>query len=96
MIGLSGGEQAVELALGRAVRMLGRRLQLEQVHDVDEAELQVRHSLAQDRGRGQRFHGRDVAAAGQHDIRFLAGVRARPRPDAEAFGAVRDRLVDGR
>ena len=38
---LVGGEQAVELALRRAVRMLGRRLQLEQVDDVDEAQLQI-------------------------------------------------------
>ena len=31
----------------------------------------------------------------QHDIGLLARVRAGPRPDAEALGAVDDRLVDG-
>jgi XFP C-terminal domain len=37
--------------------MLGCRLQLEQIHHVDEAELQIRRALAQNRGRGQRLHG---------------------------------------
>ena len=32
----------------------------------------------------------------QHDVRLLAGVGAGPRPDADALGAVDDRLVDGR
>ena len=52
-------------------------------------------ALAQDRGRGQRLLRRHVAAAGQHDVGLLAGVGAGPRPDAEALGAVDDRLVDG-
>jgi hypothetical protein len=33
--------------------------------------------LAEDGGRGQRFHGRHVATGGQHDIGFLARVGAR-------------------
>ena len=86
------GEQAVELAVGRSVRMLGRRLQLEQIHHIDEAELQIRRPLAQDGRCRQRLHGGHVAAGRQHDIRFLARIGARPRPDAKALGAVRDRL----
>ena len=88
-------EQGVELAVGGPVRMLGNRLQLEQVHDVDEPQLQVGLPLAQDRGRGQRLHRGDVAAAGQHHVRLDAGVGARAGPDAHALGAVHDRFVDG-
>ena len=52
---LVGGEQAVELAVRRAVRVLARRLHLVQVHHVDEAHLQVGQPLAQDRGGRQRL-----------------------------------------
>jgi hypothetical protein len=41
-------EQTVELALGRTVRMLAGRLQLEQVDDVHEAHAQVGQVLAPD------------------------------------------------
>ena len=51
MIGLSIGEQAVEVAVGQAVRVLGVRRELEQVDDVDEADLQVRELLAEQRRR---------------------------------------------
>ena len=94
MIGLSVREQAVELAVRRTVRMLGGRLQLEQIDDIDEAQLEIRRALAQDRCRGQRLHRRDIAAAGQDHVRLLAGIRARPRPDAESLGAMHDRFVD--
>ena len=90
---LVGGEQAVELALGRPVRMLGRGLQPEEIHDVDEPQLEIGHPLAQDGRRGQRLHGGDVAARGQDHVRLLAGIGARPRPDAEAFGAMNGCLV---
>jgi hypothetical protein len=36
---LVGGEQAIELAICGSVRMLGRRLQLEQIHYVHKAQL---------------------------------------------------------
>ena len=71
---LVGGEQAVELALGRSVRVLRRRLQLEEVDHVDEAHLQVRKALAQDRGRRQRLLRGDVAAGGHDDVGLLALV----------------------
>jgi hypothetical protein len=37
-------EQAVELARGRSVRVLGRRLQLEEIDDVGEPQLQFRRA----------------------------------------------------
>ena len=72
------------------------RLELEQIHHVDETQLETRRLLAQDGRRGQRLHRRHVAAGRQHDVRLLALVRARALPDADALRAVDDRLVDGR
>jgi len=46
-------------------------------------------------GRGQRLHGGDVAAGGHDHVRGLALVVAGAAKDADALGAVRDRLVDG-
>ena len=94
MIGLSVVNRLSNSAVGRSVRMLRDRLQPEQIHDVDEPQLQVGLPLAQDRGGGQRLHRRDVAAAGQHHVRLGAGVGAGPRPDAHPLGAVHDRFVD--
>ena len=42
------GEQGVEVPVGEAVRVLARRLQLHQVHDVDDADLQLRQVLCAD------------------------------------------------
>ena len=96
MIGLSMREQAVELARRRAVRVLARRLHLEEIDDVDEPHLEIRQVLAQDRRRRQRFLRRYVAARGHHDVRLLALVVARAIPDADALRAVHDGLVDRR
>ena len=93
MIGLSVGEERVEVAVAKAVRMLARRLQRHQIDDVDHADLQFGRMLAQEVDRGQRLERRHVAAAGHDDVRLAAAVVARPFPDAEARGAVLDRLV---
>ena len=90
---LVDGEQRIEVAVGQPVRMLGAGLQLEQVDDVDEADLQVGELLAQQRRRGQRFLRRDVAGRGHHHVGLAALVVAGPVPDADALGAVRDRRV---
>ncbi len=58
MIGLSVGEQRVEVAVGQAVRMLPVRLEPHQVDDVDHANLQVGELLAQKLDRGQRLERR--------------------------------------
>ena len=90
------GEDHVELAVGQAVRMLGLVLQPHQVHDVDEPHLQFREVPAQQVGRGERLQGGDVTGGGQHHVRRCTHLfGAGPLPDAQAAGAVRDRLVHG-
>ena len=52
-----------------------------QVDDVDDADAQLGHVLAQQRGGGDRLLRRHVADAGEHDVGVLAADRvARPLP----------------
>ena len=93
MTGLSQGEQASKSRSRQAVRMLGVGLQAEQVDDVDETDLQVGKLLPQHCRRRQRLLRRDVAAARHHHVGLAVLVGARPVPDADALGAVDDRLL---
>ena len=77
-----GGEEVVELAVGVAVRVVVLGQQGHQVDDVDEADLQVGHVLAEQLGGRQRLLRRHVTRAGEDDVgRLPAGARARPLPD---------------
>ena len=84
------GEECVEIRVAQSVRMLGLRLQLHQVDDVDHADLQLGQMLAQDGNGGQRLQRGHVAAAGHDHVRLDVLVVAGPLPDADAFGAVLD------
>ena len=93
MTGLSTVKSESKSRSGEAVRMLAAGLQLEEIDHIDKANLQVREFLAQQRGRGQRLLRRNIAGRG-HDHVGLAGfVVARPIPDADALGAMRDRRI---
>ena len=46
MIGLSDGEQRIEVAISQAVRMFRTGLQLEQIDDVNKANFQIGESLS--------------------------------------------------
>lgn len=72
--------------------MLGAGFQLHQVDDVDDTNLQFWHGVTQDRDGGQRFQRWGVAAAGHDDVRFFPGITGSTIPDADALGAVLDRL----
>ncbi|TKS60903.1 MAG: hypothetical protein EWM73_03045 [Nitrospira sp.] len=86
-------EQGIEILVGQSVRMLTRRLQLHEIHDVDHAHLDIGQIGAQQRHGRQRFQRGYVAATGHHDIRFTVFIVARPFPDADAGRAMRNRLV---
>src|ERR1019366_1832597 len=62
----------------------------QEVHDVDDADLQVGNVRAEHLHRGQRFEGGDIAGAGHHDVGLAASIIAGPGPGAEAGGAVFD------
>ena len=90
MTGLSLVKSASKSTIAQPVRVLGLRLQLHQVDDVDHADLQLRQVLAQNGDGGQRLQRGHVAAAGHDDVRRAALVVAGPLPDADALGAVLD------
>ena len=93
MIGLSVVKR---LSKSRSDRPCGCSVvgrELEEVDDVDEADLQVREELAQHDDGRERFLRRDVAGAGHHDVGLDAFIVARLPPDADALRAVGDGLV---
>ena len=54
--------------------MFAGRLQLHQVHNIDNADFQFRNMLADQFDGGQRFQRRHVAAAAEHDVGLVALV----------------------
>ena len=90
--GLVPGKENVIFRIRQTVGMLSRGLQLEQIHDVDKADLHFGKFLVEDGNRSQRFQRRSLAGAGKDNVRFLPLVVAGPFPDANALGAVLDGL----
>src|SRR3954451_14614536 len=80
---LVGREQGVEVAVVEPVRVLGVRLEPEQVHHVDEPDLQVLELLPEQVHGRQGLLGRDVAGRGHYHVRFDPLVGARLGPDAD-------------
>jgi hypothetical protein len=76
------GEEGLELEVCQPVRMLGVRDQLEQIHHVHEADLDVGEVLTEQGSGRQRLHRRAVAATRHDDFGFRTLVAARPGPDA--------------
>src|SRR4051812_2815254 len=88
------GEEVVELARRKTVRMLVVGEQPHEVDDVHDAHVQVGERPPQDRRRRQRLERGDVAGAREHHVRLLAvDLGAGPLPDADAPRAVRERIV---
>jgi hypothetical protein len=91
---LVGGEESFELAVCQAVRMLGIRHQLGQIHHIDEANFDIGEVLPKQGGGGQRLHCRAVPTARHDHVGLATLVVARPVPDAGSFRAVLDRRLD--
>ena len=83
-------EEHVEILVGQTVRVFAPRLEFHQIHHVDHPDFQFGEKLPQQLDSGQGFEGRHVATTHHHDIRLAAAVVARPRPDADAGGAMFD------
>src|SRR5690349_9304434 len=89
---LVGGEDGVELGVRQAVRVLGGRLQAHEVHDVDDAHLEVGQVVAEQVGGGEHLQRRYVAGGRQYHV-GLAVVVAGPVPDAQSPRAVQCGVV---
>src|SRR4029450_85094 len=86
-------EQRVEIVVRKTMRMLARRLQLHEIHDVDNTHLQVGRVSAEEVDRSQSLERWNVSAANHHNIGLLATVIAGPVPDSQPGSAVLDRLI---
>src|SRR5689334_21803307 len=64
------GEQRVIVRICQSMRMVLFGFELEQVHYVDETDLDIRKLLAQKRGRSQRFLCRNVARTSHDYVGF--------------------------
>src|SRR5246127_3850214 len=85
---LVDGKERVKVSVGQTVRMFRIGLQFEEIHHVDETNLQMGELLAQ-KGRGRKsFLGGDVSSRGEDQIRFPTLIIACPVPDSKAFCAV--------
>lgn len=93
--GLVVGEEGGPLLVLEAVGVVIVVDELEQVDNVDAADLELGEVLQQQVNGGERLAGRNVAAAGHDQVGLLAGVGAELRPDADALGAVLDCLFHG-
>ena len=89
---LVGGEEAIEIFVVEAVRMLVEGFERQEVDDVDDADAQVGRPVAQQGDGGEGFQRGHIAAAGHHDF-GIAVVVGGPLPDAKARGAVLRRLL---
>ncbi len=92
---LVDGEEGIEIAVGEAVRMFGVGQEAEKIDHIDEANFQVGKMLFENGDGGERFHGGNIAGAGDDDVGFLAIVGGSPIPNANAFGAVSDGVGHG-
>ena len=90
MTGLSLVKSVVEIHVAQPVRVLGLRLQLHQIDDVDHPDFQVGQMLAQDGDGSERLQRGHVATAGHDHVGLDALVVAGPLPDADALGAMLD------
>lgn len=87
------GEDGFVLVGLETVGMLCGVDELEEIYDVDEADLELGEMCAEECGGGKGFVGRDVAARGHDDVGLLTGVVAGPVPYSYSLGAVCDCLL---
>ena len=84
------GKQTVKVAIAKPVWMVPIGLQLEEVNDIDEANLQIRKFIPQQRRCRQGFLSWNITGTGHHQIWILTLIVARLPPNANAFCAVYD------
>src|SRR5882672_4074786 len=58
-----GSEHGIKFGIGESVRMFAGRLQGHEVHDIDDADLEIGKMLAKKIDRGQRFQSLHIAGA---------------------------------
>lgn len=91
--GLIDREEGIEIRVRQAMRMVRTGLQLEEIHDIDIADLEVGKLLPQEHNRRKSFLSRYVTSGGHDNIGLAALVVAGPIPRADSLRAVSDSRV---
>lgn len=84
------GKDGSVLSIGQTVRMVAIGLQLEQVDDIDEANLQLGKVLTKKGSSSKRFLRASVTATCHDDIRLFTCIVGGPRPNSKTLATVGD------
>src|SRR5262249_43122478 len=76
-----GSKQRVIVRIRQSVRMVLTGLKLEEIHDIDESDLNIWKLLAQQEGRGKGLLRRYVAGGCHYEVRLDSLVVADPIPN---------------
>ena len=90
MIGVSVVNSESKSLSREPMRVFRRRLHFEEVHNVDESDLEVGELFPQQHCRRQRLLSRNVARRCHHQVRLTTLVVAGPVPNADSFRTVLD------
>jgi len=84
------GKDGIVLGVGQTVWMIAIGLQLEQVDDIDEANLQLGKMLTKKGSSSKRFLRASVTATCHDDIRLCTCIVGGPRPNTKTLATVGD------
>lgn len=88
--GLVGCEEGRPLRVFKAVRVVFVADELEEIDDVDAADLEVGEMLQQEVDGGEGLVGGDVSTGGHHQVGLLTCIGGELGPDADSLGAMLD------
>ena len=83
--GLVVSEDGCVFVILETVRVVAVGLELEQIHDVDEADLELGKVLAKQSGSGESFLCADITATGHDNVGFFALAVGGPVPDSQTL-----------
>jgi hypothetical protein len=86
-------EDGSVLIISEAVRVVAVGLKLEQIHNIDEANLDLRKMLAKQSSSCKSFLCADITTTGHDNVRLFALAVGGPIPNSQSLGAVADSVV---
>lgn len=87
------GEDGGVFGIGKSMRMVAIRNQLEEIDDVDEADLDGRKVFSQERRGREGFLGHNIPARGYYQVRLPSSTIRSPIPHSDTLGAMYDGVL---
>ena len=88
-------EERIVIRFAQPVRVLGLRLQLHQINDINHPDFQIGQMFAKDGNGSQDLQRGRVSATGHHHVGLALLIVAGPLPDADSFRAMHHSGVHG-